>query len=44
MSVLKPQQNAAFISLSTQSAVKVAKFGHGEMPKSTNNPRANIRV
>ena len=31
-------------SVSTQSALKVANFKHGEMPKSTKNPRANIRV
>jgi len=29
-------------SQKAQSAVKDAKFEHGEMPESTNNPRANI--
>jgi len=44
MNVLNHSETLLSFSLSTQGAVRVAKFEHGEMPKSTNNPRANIRV
>ena len=44
MCVLKPQQNPTVIFTQSTFFVRVAKFEHGEMPKSTNNPGAIIRV
>jgi hypothetical protein len=42
--VLNQSETLLSFSHKAQSAARVAKIEHRELPKSTNNPRANIRV